>query len=251
MSWLAQVRHVAWKDIRQSRWILLVYVLIVTLATEQIVGPIDVEVSFLPTTLLLVLLGIAGSAVFVQSDSPSRSDAFWASRPFYGSALAAEKVTMLALLLAIGLGGEIIALEAFHVATGEFVATLAASVLTYGAWLLAAAMLGAVTRDLRTFTVSIIVVVVVSGIAGTTLLSGHAQEPVIRLLAFIGAVLGLIVFTLMYERRTRSRALWVLAVVAVLAELYPYSPSVSSRRFRSRRRLTAPSDSSFSRRRRR
>src|SRR6478672_5937187 len=38
MTWLAQVRHVAWKDVRESRWVLSVYAVTVLAATARAIA---------------------------------------------------------------------------------------------------------------------------------------------------------------------------------------------------------------------
>ena len=92
MSWLTQVWHVVKKDVRQFRWLLVVQVLATAMAVTAVVGPSShmggsgfprVFPTSLDWYLVLVGLAVLISAVVVQADSPSRSDAFWASRPLH------------------------------------------------------------------------------------------------------------------------------------------------------------------------
>ena len=89
MTWLADVRHVLAKDVRQFRWMLIVYLAFVLAAMARGLGwaPLEVLGSGLGP-IAVVLTGMIILASIVQTDSPVRMNAFWATHPLRPSAMA-------------------------------------------------------------------------------------------------------------------------------------------------------------------
>jgi len=90
------------KDVRQSRWLLLGYLGVILLAYAQSIQ----QPTSAPTTLdvslfLVVLVGMLAAGLLIQADSPTRADAFWASRPFDPTAVLASKALCTLLVLVV------------------------------------------------------------------------------------------------------------------------------------------------------
>src|SRR5689334_1005508 len=116
MNWTREVAHVAWKDLRQHRSTLAVFVILVAVATMRamlLAGSGHESSLFSITAIVLLLFACVVSAVLVQGDSPGRTDAFWRSRPFRPSAiLGAKLLVIVTLIVGIPLLGEILAYTA-------------------------------------------------------------------------------------------------------------------------------------------
>jgi hypothetical protein len=95
MNWHSQVLHVAVKDVRMGWWMILLFAVVVAAATAAAVErPVAFADVGFPWTLLGHVLAVVLCAVFVQADSPSRSDAFWVTRPLYPSAVLAARQSL-------------------------------------------------------------------------------------------------------------------------------------------------------------
>ena len=219
MNWLKQVWHVAKKDVRQFRWLLSVQVLATVMAVMAVVGPSShmggpgFPRAF-PTSLdwYMVLIGLAIliSAVVVQADSPSRSDAFWASRPLHPLAvLVAKGATLGVFLLAIPLVAEAMLLSKHAVPSAEMVSMLAQSLVTQAGIVVGAATLAALTANLSAF----FMVGIGAGVAAAAVSSfmdnllGGAFEtlaPVEMAAPVLG--LGLVVLAHQYSSRNLRRS---------------------------------------------
>jgi hypothetical protein len=160
MTKLAQVGHVMMKDLREARWLLAVYFGIAALATAhamRLKGFDGEGFGFL--MLLVVLLGMIVVGSLVQADSPTRADAFWATRPLHPSAMLAAKFTLAVLLVIVmPSAGQLAGLLAHHVAARDVPRALVASTLKSGRWLLLAMVIAAITWDLRTFLIALVAI---------------------------------------------------------------------------------------------
>ena len=226
MTWLAQVRHIVWKDVRQSRWILSIYVTIVIAVTARSIAlPFAINAFVMPAMFLLVMVGIATAATLVQSDSPIRSDALWASRPFYPSAmLAAKAALVLIVIILLPLAGEIAALGTFQVPRGDLFHLAWQSVLTYTMWLLVAALIAGLTSDFRSFVVMFLGLIV-----GLFLIGGiplQLRSPLAMKLsfyqgaiAFFGLALGIALLARLYKTHRGGGRVWSAAIVAAALAL--------------------------------
>ncbi len=109
------------KDIREARWAIAGYELIVVLATMHAVGAFAPSSGILDLlTGALTLLGLMLTVSVVQADSPTRSNAFWTTRPFAPWAVLVAKLVFAAVVI-VGppLLGQIAALHANGVVTED------------------------------------------------------------------------------------------------------------------------------------
>jgi hypothetical protein len=159
MSWSRQVVHVMMKDLRENSWAVGVYIALAAVATANAFRTVQTGAIASLTMPMIILFGMITVASLIQGDSPIRADAFWASRPLTASAVLVAKL-LLAVIVVIGVAalGQSIGLVAHHLAPRDVPGALVWSILDYGRWLLIAMVLAAVTRDLRTFIVALLVV---------------------------------------------------------------------------------------------
>ena len=169
MNWWMQVWHVAKKDVVHVRWLLAMQVVVTGIALAGAVDPgvhgggqpgLALRIAYLlgdveAPQIILVVLAVLISAVVVQADSPSRSDAFWASRPLQPLAvLMAKAATLGVFLIALPLTAQAVAMWQHSVSPAEMVFVLAASLIIQGTVVVAAGALAALTTDLRTLVMA-------------------------------------------------------------------------------------------------
>ncbi len=243
MSWLMQVWHVAKKDVRQFRWLLALQVL-ATVMTVTAVGASSNHMGgpgfprMFPSPSLdwwVVLVGLAVfiSAVVVQADSPSRSDAFWASRPLHPMAvLMAKGVTLAVFLLAIPLVGEVMLLSQHAVSPAEMVPMLAESLASQAGIVVAAATLAALTANLSAFFMvglgAGVAAAAVGGVIDTVLGNTFDTLAPVEMLVPV-LVLGLAVLAHQYSSRNLRRS-FVGATLGVSSGWPSSAPPVSGTR---------------------
>ena len=231
MTWFAQLRHVAAKDVRQARVPLLVYFGIVAWATWdacKLTGP-D-KTSTQGAMIFVVTAGLFVVAALVQADSPTRSDAFWPSRPFYASAVFAAKLFVMgAIVIGLPLAGQFVALSAIGTAPARIPMLLLVAAWSYALWLFAAMIVAALTRDLRTFAVVFVslcvLLLIVAGEwpKGLRFSVGARSQEIATLLGVITAIA--LMLTLYRTRDMRAR-MWVAGIAAAAAVLVaPALPS--------------------------
>ena len=228
MNPLAQVRHVMAKDISQARWTILLYLTVVALATAHALGWTPLKSGAFDIAMYMVVLaGLIVTANVVQADSPIRSDAFWASRPIHPAALLGAKALLVALLvLGVPLIGQAVVLFANEVPGSKFVRLVTESVWVYGVWLLIAMLVGALTRDLKSFTTTLIgapVVILLMNTWSMFMYGGTSPAAVTtaKLLYVVLLIVGVggagALLLALYRTRTAGKLIWVGAIVAVLA----------------------------------
>ena len=227
MTWAAQVRHVMAKDVRQARWLLSAYLGLVSIAwARALAWPDTPRSGFDISMYLVVLAGLFVVGSVVQADSPIRSDAFWGSRPLHpGAVLTAKACLTLLIVVTVPLLAQLHALVANGVSAGALLGMLTRSVWMYALWLLIAMVLAAVTQDIRSFIVALVILP-----AGLALLSfstsfgwarrarwnGSAMEtigPAALVVVGFGAAVGVLV--VLYRTRTLRRTVKVLAAIGV------------------------------------
>ncbi len=115
MNWWMQIWHIAKKDIVHVRWLLALQVAVTGMALAAALDPgghgggqpgfaLRITHWMEPVGgpyILFVVLAVLISAVVVQADSPSRSDAFWASRPLHPLAVLMAKAATLGVFLVV------------------------------------------------------------------------------------------------------------------------------------------------------
>jgi hypothetical protein len=232
MTSTAQALHVARKDVRYTRWALIVYsalvlvALVHALALPLAAGPnalapngVGRSNPLSMTMLVLVLLGIILAATAVQADSPVQSNAFWASRPFGAGAMVGAKLLYCGVVLVgMPLIAEAIGMLRYNVIPGALAATLIQSVLIYGLVLLCTAVVAALTTDLRGFIVGALVLVVGFFIIGAILSDSGSRafanpSKLVSVAIAVGA--GVALLMALYRRRGVGWIAWVGAVIVV------------------------------------
>jgi len=220
MSWFAQVRHVMMKDVRQSWWPLAGYTIVAALGTLYIVlGPVASDL-YVSAMVMSTMLGVVLCALLLQADSPTRSNAFWASRPFHPSAIIATKLALTAFaVIGIPAVGEIIGLLSLRTPHGALASIVGGSAGVYAIWLLAAILLAALTDDLRSFVTAAVIIAVVLLLI-MAMLPDSVTGPLDRnwvshALATVGGIGALSIVALVYRRRTVRRTVWLGGFVAI------------------------------------
>lgn len=221
MTTLAQIRHVAAKDVRHNQWLLLVYVVAVVIATLNALtlhgstsGPLSIAV------LLIVVFGMAMAATFVQSDSPSRSNVFWATRPLDSTAVMITKLALVMIVIVgIAVVGEIVGLSAYNLPARTMAALVMRSIGEYGAWLLPAMIVAAFTADFRSFAMVLLVGTFVFLLAGQLLSDRVGGVHVPLVVAFLGIAVALATLAYSYRRRDPRQPLllWGLAALGLFS----------------------------------
>jgi hypothetical protein len=184
----------------------------------------DIFVTYLP--MVSAILGLVASASLLQSDSPTRANAFWASRPLSPSAVLGAKlaVVMIAVvgLPLIGVAIGLTALDTSSVDTTKLVARCA---VRYGEFALAVLVVGAVTNDLRGAAVALIAIVfgaimvlvafstasTDSATRGQSEIAALVTAVVLAVVAICGAI-ALLAF--MYRTRAKRLGTWIAVAIA-------------------------------------
>lgn len=238
MRWNAQVWHVLAKDLRESWKLGVLYVVTVVVALARSLGWVRVGggVNFVP--LLVGIVGALLAASVVQSDSPTRANAFWASHPFSPSAVAAAKLTTALLIVLLGTTGQLVAIQPFRVHGAELARAVLWPACFFAALLTGAMVLAAVTADLRSWLLSVIALPVAMVLF--TIMLDHLTLPGIAREAILAALgLGaLAVFAWLYRsrderRRSRVAAFGVVALAMVVTgadspEPAPLAPATAN-----------------------
>ena len=239
MTWLAQIPHVMAKDLRQARWPIAGYalaVIVTWLIAWQWPAAFSNEFDF--TMVLIVIAGMFVAGMLIQADSPIRSDAFWASRPLHPTAVLAAKVTLtLSFIIGVPVVAQLHVLLANGIPVGEAVLMGLRSAWVYGLWLLIAITISAITSDLRSFTlglvlipVGILLLMIVSDVVARGA-PGSATSPFRLVSGWVALVVGIgaAVWLLVVLYRTRSlgiakRALSGVAIVGTFFALGARTP---------------------------
>jgi hypothetical protein len=241
MNWIAQVRHVAAKDVRHSRWALIVYIGLIAAATVSFVtghafGPFptkpstnvegmpDIFVTYLP--MVAAILGLVASVSLLQSDSPTRANAFWASRPLSPSAVLGAKLAVVVIaIIGLPLIGVAIGLTSLDTSSVRTTSLVARCALPYGEWALAVLVVGALTEDLRGAAVALIAILLGAILTLAAFSKGSAENTspgpsetasLIALAVFtVVVVMGSIaLLAFLYRTRAKRPATWIAVALA-------------------------------------
>jgi hypothetical protein len=225
MRWRDEVLHVAWKDLRALRWPLLAYVAFVVLGTAHVV--MDGGQSFAPSLARLILFNLLGMlivAMLVQADSPARPGAFWMTLPLRSGAVVGSKLLiMLGVLMVPPLIGQAVGLIVFDASVADLPRLLLQSAERYGYWLAFAALIAALTRDLRSFAVVLVGATLLSTVAGFVVMALLSSDPV-EVSSSPGetiVLLGLLTAIVLYQYFTRRTRRSVVAAIT-LALFYAF-----------------------------
>ena len=221
-----QILHIMRKDFLESRRGIAVFWFVVLIATAKATEWRPLQTGVLDYSMILVVLvGMLVVAMFVHADSPIRADAFWATRPFDPKAMLAAKVCLAVLVLMVpALIGEAIALHHFGVLGQAIPRALASSSWWFGGWLLAAMVVASLTKDLKTFALTLILTPLATLFIGALL---PVPPLVIVPTAFVVDIVGLmglasaIVLVLRQyakrDERRRTLAIGILSAAAAVA----------------------------------
>jgi len=221
MTFLAQVRHVVAKDLREARWFLAAYAALVVGVTVHAAGWFSgTGIAGGLWSLLVMPVGMFAAASVVQADPPLRSTAFWMSRPLASSAVLAAKLVVALAIVSLGVAGQVLALAAYDVPMREILGSVGGSALMFMTWMLAASVFAAVAADLRTFTLLLLAALVLAVVASAI----ERIDVAPALAAGIGRLwtvmaVGVATTILAWAYRRRDIALPLRVVVAALVAL--------------------------------
>jgi len=225
MNWISQVRHVAVKDVRRTRWALIVYVALIAAALATVAngrvfgryvpspssdGSAVPDVFAFAFPLLIVVLGLIVSASLLQLDSPTRANAFWASRPLSPSAVLLAKFAVVSItIVGASLLGVFIALELLDATAAATGAVVAYGAIAFGKLALAAMVLSAITDDVRGAAV-LLIALYVGGVFLTATVPGVV---ILWASTVIGIAGGVSVLVYLYRTRDRRPAMRIAGAV--------------------------------------
>lgn len=233
MNWLQQAFHVAKKDLRMSRWFLVLYVFVVLAAIPAALGENQNWATFAP--LFVMLSGVIYTAFVVQADSAYRHDAYWASKPLYRTAVWAAKVLfVLAVPLLIVVAARSATLFlGFDVRGAALFAQIRESAMFYSGLLLLTFVLASLTPDLRTLFLTGMLYLVLSNVLGylAHYLTGYDLEIQAYSASMVGvsttAIMAVTVAIMLllpahvYAARTRRIAIGVIIVETLVMMFLP------------------------------
>lgn len=233
MNWTAQVVHVAGKDLRQSWWQLLVYALVVALAT--LAGADLLGGEWMAGSMLFVCgAGLLVLAMLIHADPPARTGAVWALLPLEWSAVLAAKFVLVAvILIGLGVAGQAVVLAAYDVAAAEMLRMLGVSLLVYSGLLVFGGMLAILTRDVKSFLLLLLLVLVASQFVAYAFLSRVDDVDLAPAILIALGVVGVLVIIWQYRSFDRWKAtaavlLLLLMPAALPAVLPPRPPEVAA-----------------------
>lgn len=152
MNAIAQALHVARKDFRAVRWMLLAYLALMLLAALRAVGLLgaDATGALDAAAPLMILVGLVLAANIMQTDSPTPT-AFWATRPLAPGSMTAGKLVVALLVLLPAIAMQAYLLRLFDVPAADAIASALQSGARFGGWLLLAVLLGSVAKSFKQF----------------------------------------------------------------------------------------------------
>ena len=223
MKWHAQVAHVARKDLHHTAWLVLAYAAVAALATLASGWDRFGAAGAAFVTLPLVVLGMILTAVVVQSDSPARSTALWVTLPLRPSAVLCAKIAVALVVIGLPLIGQLAVLVMHASEPRDLPVLLALSALAYGVWLAIAAAVAALTRDLRSFLVALILVMLVWFLVGTTMYARTAPASASPYFSYTVQLAGLVlVVAHQYLTRDVRRGIMGAALLWLLFLALPF-----------------------------
>jgi hypothetical protein len=159
MTWFGELRHLVGKDLTEHRWTVGLYLVAVLVATGHMVGWHPFTAPVLGSTMVFVgLIGGVLVASIVQGDSPTRSDAFWASHPIDASAMLASKLLLGFAVLVVPIVAQVLALHDYDVSWSEAFASSMHDARLYALIVLGALVIAALTRDLKSFVLTVVAI---------------------------------------------------------------------------------------------
>jgi hypothetical protein len=243
MNTIAQMLHVARKDLRESRWPFIVYVVAVAVAAARVTDWWSASRVLEMAMFLVVIAGVVLVATLIQSDSPIRADAFWATRPLAPTAVLLAKI-LLVVVIVVGLpvAAQAFAVSSFDIHGMALLRRLSTGTSAYARWLLVALALASLTKDLKSLIVMFVCIPVALGIASDVWTSLFSSDVVFdasgksgvisfdQLVVWVGAVGCLALPFWLYARRDRGWRSLAAGTVAAACGLMGVldTPSISS-----------------------
>jgi hypothetical protein len=162
MTRLREISHVVIKDIQEARRLVLLYLAVVVVATAHGAGlGVFRSGTFGASMVFVVIVGSLLAASVVQADSPTRSDAFWATHPFRRSSMLGAKLAFALLVVLVAVAGQTIGIYSYDLRPFASSSFVTGPALFFSVALLGVMLLASVTRDLRSFIIVAIVIPVV------------------------------------------------------------------------------------------
>lgn len=220
MSWTQQVWHVFKKDVREQRWLLALYGLLVLtglLEGMDLLPATALENGYvIAMTVLLRAVATYLSASIILDDSPTGPRAFWASLPYERSAMFAAKSVMLAMILIVTAAALVLPLLRLSVSGTQLGRQLLSFGVSYATLLVATALFAGLVSHMRTVLLAYVTAVAILWLAmmlRQTLFS--ASQLVIPSWLLVAALAAaLITLALVYRTRRASRTRTGVAMVA-------------------------------------
>jgi energy-converting hydrogenase Eha subunit A len=234
MTGFAQVIHVVRKDLRQLRVLLLLYAVLIGISAENAFVRFE---NWNPLYALAVIfafiVGMVIVAGLVQADSPTRSDAFWATRPLNPMAVLGAKVaTTTIFILGVTLTVQAMELRTFDLSMGVELPMLVNSARSYALWLLIAMIVAAATPNLHIFIAALIGGAVVCGAVVVWVGFVPAQQimnPWMRIaLGSFGVVCGVAFVVLLYRTRDVRRGTVLFGTIPFFCIFFALGTNTSS-----------------------
>jgi hypothetical protein len=235
-----QTLHIIGKDLRRLRWLVLAWALVVLADTAlETAGPalafgggemqaIVDSLSQLVALIQMLLLVLLVSGI-VHEDPLVGADAFWLTRPIDRRALMSAKLlSAAAVLMAVPLAGELIAMKILHADARDLVRAAPVFALSQAGWVLVlmavAALTPSLTRLLLVIGGGIAAIAVAVSVAATVLLSTEPDLSTSVLPDMTSAIVQEYLLLLVsaaviiYQYRTRRlRRAVVLGVAGIVA----------------------------------
>jgi hypothetical protein len=232
MTGILQAFHIAKKDVRQHRWPLLVFALLVALAAWSVAADREWIVA---NGLVVLLAGVLLQTLIIQGDSPVRSDAMWIGLPLDARAVFAAKVlSVIVMVILVAVLGQWIALASLDVPVTGLAGLLASASWNFGEILIITALIAALTRDLKSFLVATIIWFIASQfyVNFVNRVIGSERNGMLEWWAVDAMVSGAVL--LVIARAYRHRRLASSATFAVLLLLVtPFAPVLTRSATRS------------------
>lgn len=220
MSWTQQVWHVFRKDVREQRWVLGLYGLLVLMGLLEgmdLLAATALKNGYvIAMTVLLRAVAAYLSAAIILEDSPTGPRAFWTSLPFERSAMFAAKSLMLAMILLGTVAALAVPLLRLSVSGTQLGLQLLNFGVSYATLLVATALFAGLVSHMRTVLLAYVTAVAILWLVVVVLPapSAASQLATSSWLLVAALVTALIALALVYRTRHTSRTRTGVVMVA-------------------------------------
>lgn len=235
MNAIAQALHVARKDVRAARWMLLAYLGLMLLAALRAIGVLgaDPAGALDAAAPLMILVGLVLAANIMHSDAATPT-AFWATRPLAPGSMTAGKLVVASLVLLPAIAVQAYLLRLFEVPATDALASALRSGVRFGGWLLLAVLIGSVARSFKQFVLIGVAAfgLFVLPLPMMSMLPSDAQTRILvsRWLLGAGVLLAVVTVYLPYRYRDLRWRIWPAVVLSctMLVHGLRWLPSLES-----------------------